>query len=87
MSSFSKCEKHGWAGLDGCPYCRTPQSEDLTIAYMAGVEAGKKAALAPFKKLLEQYREADWVNVFHLEICEDLEAALKEARNVKDEAS
>ena len=83
MSSFSKCEKHGWAGLDGCPYCRTPQSEDLTIAYMAGVEAGKKAALAPFVRLFAKYREADtgaWGNVCTTGFCEDLEAALKEAR-------
>jgi len=41
------------------PTTRQPQSEDLTLVYMVGVEAGRKAALAPFKKLLEQYREAD----------------------------
>jgi len=80
MSSFSKCEKHGWAGLDGCPYCRTPQSEDLTIAYMAGVEAGRKAALAPFARLLGEWK-AEGCTIAAVEEClEDLESAIKEAR-------
>jgi|DEB0MinimDraft_10_1074344.scaffolds.fasta_scaffold96700_2 hypothetical protein len=58
------------------PTTRQPQSEDLTLAYMVGVEAGRKAALAPFARLLEQYREAD-TGPLRLVY---LEAALKEAR-------